>query len=239
MCVPKTALLIFSTLDVSIKTYIVFNHICKSWWYSGTHFVDFINGQICLSITSASSTHLQVTEIYYATGKGTTLFLGLLHFTLDTYLIMLSVKQGNIKYHFLSLWYDLTWDWTLVSKTIGKHSTQLANTIVLINSGKIMEIPHFRNSDKNYGNLYVNLLQIDLPIWIVTDTTTLGLSGLGSNGNEGVLHTPQSSRTGASWSDSFVSYPEHSLGGRVTPWQRYFTAPANWVATHWGSNSLH
>ena len=26
----------------------------------------------------------------------------------DPYLIMLSVKQGGIKYHFLSLWYDLT-----------------------------------------------------------------------------------------------------------------------------------
>ena len=37
-------------------------------------------------------------------------FPGLLHFTLDTYLIMLSVKQGGIKYHFLSLWYDSTWD---------------------------------------------------------------------------------------------------------------------------------
>ena len=31
---------------------------------------------------------------------------GLLHFTLDPYLIMLSVKQRGIKYHFLSLWYD-------------------------------------------------------------------------------------------------------------------------------------
>ena len=37
-------------------------------------------------------------------------FPGLLHFTLDTYLIMLSVKQGSIKYHFSSLWYDSTWD---------------------------------------------------------------------------------------------------------------------------------
>ena len=36
-------------------------------------------------------------------------FPGLLHFTLDPYLIMLSVKQGGIKYHFLSLWYDSTW----------------------------------------------------------------------------------------------------------------------------------
>ena len=32
------------------------------------------------------------------------------HFTLDSHIIMLSVKQGSIKYHFLSLWYDSTWD---------------------------------------------------------------------------------------------------------------------------------
>ena len=31
---------------------------------------------------------------------GTTPFSGFLHFTLDPYLIMLSVKQGGIKYHF-------------------------------------------------------------------------------------------------------------------------------------------
>ena len=30
-------------------------------------------------------------------------FPGLLHFTVDPYLIMLSVKQGGIKYHFLCL----------------------------------------------------------------------------------------------------------------------------------------
>ena len=34
---------------------------------------------------------------------GATPFPGLLHFTLEVYLIMLSVKQGVIKYHFLSL----------------------------------------------------------------------------------------------------------------------------------------
>ena len=33
---------------------------------------------------------------------------------------MLSVKQGGIKYHFLSLWYDSTWDWTPVSRIIGE-----------------------------------------------------------------------------------------------------------------------
>ena len=31
---------------------------------------------------------------------------------------MLSVKQNSIKYHFLSLWYDSTWDWTPVSRTL-------------------------------------------------------------------------------------------------------------------------
>ena len=47
-------------------------------------------------------------------------FPGLLYFTLDPYLIMLSVKQRGIKYHFLSLWYDSTWDWTQVSRAIGQ-----------------------------------------------------------------------------------------------------------------------
>ena len=36
-------------------------------------------------------------------GEGATLFPGLLHFTLDPYIIILSVKQGGIKYHFFSL----------------------------------------------------------------------------------------------------------------------------------------
>ena len=42
---------------------------------------------------------------------------------LCSYLIMLSVKQGSIKYYFLSLWYDSTWNWTQVSRGIGEHST--------------------------------------------------------------------------------------------------------------------
>ena len=54
---------------------------------------------------------------------GATTFLGLLHFTLDTHLILPSIKQEGIKYHFKSLWYDATWDWTQVSRIIGEHST--------------------------------------------------------------------------------------------------------------------
>ena len=44
-------------------------------------------------------------------------------YSIDPQLIMLSAKQGGIKNHFLSFWYDSTWDWTPVSRTIGEHST--------------------------------------------------------------------------------------------------------------------
>ena len=55
--------------------------------------------------------------------KGATPFPGLRHFTLDPNLIMLGVKQGRKMYHFLSLWYDSTWDSILVSQIIDEHST--------------------------------------------------------------------------------------------------------------------
>ena len=58
--------------------------------------------------------------MYQGVREGATPFPGLLHFTLDPYLIMLSVKQGSIKYYFLSLWYDSTWGWTQVSQAIGE-----------------------------------------------------------------------------------------------------------------------
>ena len=77
--------------------------------------------------------------LYRGVGEGTIPVPGILHFTLDPYLIMLSVKQGDIKKGYfkalglephhqrhLSFWYDLTWDWTSVSRTIGEHSTHAA-----------------------------------------------------------------------------------------------------------------
>ena len=70
--------------------------------------------------------------LHQGVGEGATPFPGLLHFTLDLYLIMLSVKQGGIKYHFLSLWYDSTWERTQVSWTIGEHSNRLANVRLYI-----------------------------------------------------------------------------------------------------------
>ena len=43
---------------------------------------------------------------------------------------MPSVKQGAIKYQFWGLWYDLTRDWTPVSRAIGEHSNRRANTYI-------------------------------------------------------------------------------------------------------------
>ena len=61
--------------------------------------------------------------LHRGVGVGATPFPGFLHFALDPYFIILSAKQGGIKYHFLSLWYDSTWDWTPVSRDIGELST--------------------------------------------------------------------------------------------------------------------
>ena len=64
--------------------------------------------------------------------------------------------------------------------------------------------------------------------------TTLGQSGSGSNGNEGVLHIPQSSRiTEAATTDCLISYPGHLLeeGSYASAEMQsvYSTAPANWA----------
>ena len=53
---------------------------------------------------------------------GATPFPGLLHFILDMYHIILSVKQGGIKFYFCVLG-TTTWDLTQVSRAIGEHST--------------------------------------------------------------------------------------------------------------------
>ena len=69
--------------------------------------------------------------LHQGVGEGVTPFPGLLHFTLDTYFIMLSVKQGGNKYHFLSLWYDSTWDWIQISWAIGEHSNNYATEYLI------------------------------------------------------------------------------------------------------------
>ena len=46
-----------------------------------------------------------------------------------------SVKQGGIKYHFKSLWYDVTRERTQVSQPIGEHSTHSTELIITKFSG--------------------------------------------------------------------------------------------------------
>ena len=51
---------------------------------------------------------------------------------------MLSVKQGGIKHHFLSLWYDSTWDWTQVSRAIGQKIQTWGNCDEFISAKNII-----------------------------------------------------------------------------------------------------
>ena len=65
---------------------------------------------------------------------------------------------------------------------------------------------------------------LNISIWPIngalTGTTTLDLSGPGSNDNVEVLHIPQSSRTGGAPSDVLVSYPRHAMGEGILPFCR-------------------
>ncbi len=67
----------------------------------------------------------------------------------------------------------------------------------------------------------------------LSDATTPGQGGRGSDCNEGVLRISQSSSiTGASPSDRLVSYPGHSLGESYPTAEKqsvYSTAQADWA----------
>ena len=66
-----------------------------------------------------------------------------------------------------------------------------------------------------------------------------GQSGPGSNGIEGVLHSPQI--TGTSPSDCLVSYPGHSLGGSYPSAEVqsvYSTIPTDWANKQMSSGSF-
>ena len=54
------------------------------------------------------------------------------------------------------------------------------------------------------------------------DATALGQSKPGSNGNERVLHIIQHSRTEATPSGGFMSYPGLSLGAGLIPLQLFY-----------------
>ena len=80
--------------------------------YIQVRLVNSVEGHLKAPFSIAST--LKCRERHYS-------FPGLLHFTFDIYLIMLSAKQGGIKYNFLSLLYD---------STIGKHSGAECSSMV-------------------------------------------------------------------------------------------------------------
>ena len=66
----------------------------------------------------------------------------------------------------------------------------------------------------------------------LSSVTTPDQSEPGSNGNEGVIHIPQSFMAGAEPSDCWVSYPVHLLGKfypSAEMQSMYSTAPADWI----------
>ena len=67
---------------------------------------------------------------------------------------------------------------------------------------------------------------------ILLGVTTPGRSRPDNNGNKGVLHIPQSFKTGALPSGGLMSYPGHALGEFYLSAEMqsvYSTAPADWI----------
>ena len=65
----------------------------------------------------------------------------------------------------------------------------------------------------------------------ILSATSKGLSGPGSDCNEGVLHVPQISKAKASLSDGLISYLRLLLGESYSSAEMqsvYSTAPADW-----------
>ena len=95
------------------------------WWWWWFHFNKFaiviiFDNESKVGNLSRGWPKGSLFNSYHTKGLGRVLLHSLFHFTLHPCLIILSVQQGDIKYHFLSLLYDSTWDWTQVSQTIGK-----------------------------------------------------------------------------------------------------------------------
>ena len=114
------------------------NYYIKNWWPKS---------RVIQALPFQSLQHRSV-------GEGATSFPGLLHFTLDPYLILLSVKQGVIKYTFLSFWYDSTCDWNPVSRTAGEYLILKANA--LLNIKPIIRTPY---GVTDFSNIDAGILQ--------------------------------------------------------------------------------
>ena len=69
-----------------------------------------------------------------------------------------SVPYNAEYYFFLSLWYDSSWDWILVSRAIGEHSTHYANgSLIFIEYSYLIKYESFFCTQLNgFKYCYVN-----------------------------------------------------------------------------------
>ncbi len=83
--------------------------------------------------------------LHRGVGEGVdTLLPGLPYFNLDPYLIMVSVKQSGIKYHFLSLWYDSTWE---LNPDLSDHWRPLCSLGQCVKDGWIVSLNNYCEFD--------------------------------------------------------------------------------------------
>ena len=141
-------------ISICIQDHIcIYMHVCVSIYYvhmsSNVSDVVESNPKALFSLATTSK---------YRGGAIT--FLGLLHFTLD---IMLSVKQGGIKYHFLRLWYDSTCNWTPVSRATGERSIHLT---IWLNAWRYVHIYEYKSV--NIDTLYIYIYMYMFYVYICT-----------------------------------------------------------------------
>ena len=84
---------------------------------------------------------------------------------------MVSVKQGGIKYHFLSLWYDSTWDFVMAFASMQREKMEqmlqaygflkepVTTTMMLYKNTRIMV--HSSDGDINFFDIVTGVLQGD------------------------------------------------------------------------------
>ena len=124
---------IYLQMHTFINVYIIYAFKCTCI-HAHTHTHTHKQANIHIHTHTYTRTYIKLATIFEGDPKGpfsiastkdveegASLFPGLPHFTLDPYLIMLSVKQGGIKYHFVNIWCDSAWDWTQVFRAIGEH----------------------------------------------------------------------------------------------------------------------
>ena len=117
--------------------YMVFTKLSLNW-HSYISWSTVVKGDLKAPFSIATTSRYR---------GGRYFFLWIVPLTFDLHLIILSVKLGSIKYHLLSLWYDLTWDWTLmlinhqslnISKLISEMSFLINITFLIVGQNSFL-----------------------------------------------------------------------------------------------------